>query len=463
MKPQLLFVDDDDTFRAVLTRELEGFGYEVCPCADASAALERLRKERLDVALVDLRLPGADGLELLASMRELAPRLPVILLTGHGSFPEAVRAMRQGAFDFLAKPAPLDELELALQRATEHGGLRRQNQRLRQLMARDVAPRILGESAAIGELRSAIRLMGQSCANVLVRGESGTGKELVARALHEASPRRDGAFVVVNCAAIPTELFESELFGHKRGAFTGAHLERPGLVELAEAGTLFLDEIGDLPGSLQPALLRLIQFGEYRPVGSDRTEKADVRFISATNRKLEESVRAGEFREDLIHRIATLGLEVPPLRERGGDVRLLSQAMLARQNEGLPRAQHKRFSEGALDRLQAEPWPGNVRELENVIVRLVTLVETDEIGAGDVERQVAPFRGSAGLPPLETLNLDRLERAAVTQALRKHQGNRARVARELGVATKTLYNKIKQHGISPGEWDSAPRGGKRAP
>lgn len=452
MKPRLLFVDDDDTFRSVLARELTAFGYQVTPCPEAESALQILRKERMDVALIDLRMPGMDGLELLDAIRDLSPRLPVVILTGHGSFPHAVKAMRSGAFDFIAKPAPLEELELALQRATEHGGLARQNQRLRQLIARDIAVDILGESEAIAQLRQSIGLMGRSPANVLIRGESGSGKELVARALHDASSRRDGAFVVVNCGAIPHELFESELFGHQRGAFTGAHKKRPGLVELAESGTLFLDEIGELPVSLQPALLRVIQFGEYRPVGADHTERVDVRFIAATNRNVEQAVHEGVFREDLFHRIATLGLEVPPLRDRGDDVQVLSNAMLLAQNQSLPAVQHKQFNNEALARLQAHRWPGNVRELENVIVRLVTLVPGTEIDAQDVEGQLQPFQSKQTSVEFQTLDLESLERSAILQALGRHMGVRGKAAAELGVAIKTLYNKINHHGIEPSEW-----------
>ena len=453
MNPHLLFVDDDETFRTVLARELSAFGYEVIACADAEAALSKLADERVDVALIDLRLPGMDGHELLGSIQESAPKLPVIVLTGHGSLPHAVNAMRHGAFDFIAKPAALDELEIVLQRAVEHSGLRRQNQRLRQLIARDVAPDILGDSDAIRDLRNSIALIGRSEANVLISGESGSGKELIARALHDASSRRDGAFVVVNCGAIPPELFESELFGHRRGAFTGADQKRPGLIELAESGTLFLDEIGELPIKLQPALLRVIQFGEFRPVGADRTERSDVRFISATNRILEDAVNQGSFREDLFHRVATLGLEAPPLRERGADIELLSDAIIARENERLSASEQKYFSPDAYNCLRAQPWRGNVRELENVIVRLVTLITSNEIGAADVERQLRPFRGATTSKKLATLDLERLERMAVIQALRKHGGSRGQVAAELGVATKTLYNKIKQHGIQPAEWE----------
>jgi DNA-binding NtrC family response regulator len=455
LKARVLFVDDDDTFRGVLERELAGFGHEVVSFADAARALEHLEGQRADVALLDLRMPGMDGLELLRRIKELDAQLPVVILTGHGSFPDAVAAMRAGAFDFLGKPAPLDELELALARAVEHGALRRRNRLLRDLMSREVSPEILGESSAIRELRSAIARVAPGEANVLIHGESGTGKELVARAIHEGSPRRPEAFVVVNCAAIPTELFESELFGHSRGAFTGANKKRLGLIELAEGGTLFLDEIGELPLTLQPGLLRAVQFGEYRPVGAERTQRADVRFLAATNRDLGQAVVAGAFREDLYHRIATLGIHVPALRERGNDVLLLAESLLQAHNEQARSEPAKVFSQAARERLRAQDWNGNVRELENVVIRLVTLVEGPTIEGADVERQMRPL-GRRVDKAFTTLDLAAIERSAVVQALRRHAGNRGRAAAELGVATKTLYNKIRQHDISPTEWGGSP-------
>jgi DNA-binding NtrC family response regulator len=319
------------------------------------------------------------------------------------------------------------------------------------LINREVAAEILGESKAIQDLRDAIARVGPSEARVLIEGESGTGKELVARAIHETSARRDAAFVVVNCAAIPSELFESELFGHKRGAFTGAAQRRPGLIELAEGGTLFLDEVGELPLSMQPALLRVVQFGEYRPLGAERLECADVRFLTATNRDLQTAIDRGDFREDLYHRIAPLAIHVPPLRERGDDVCLLANHMLASHNANQASGRGKTFSESALARLQAHEWTGNVRELENVVVRLVTLVEGERIDAIDVEQHLSPMgkRSGVGLP---SLDLETLERSAIVQALTRHDGNRGRAAAELGVATKALYNKIRHHSITASEW-----------
>lgn len=455
-RPRLLFVEDDDTFRGVLTRELDGLGYTVTARADAEGALAFAAENTIDLALLDLRLGGTSGIELLGSLKQLAPGVPVLFLTGQGSMPDAVEAMRAGAFDFLVKPTPLDELELVLGRALEHGRLLRQNERLKSLDGRNKAKHLLGESAVMRSLRDAIPRIAQSDASVLIQGANGTGKELVARAIHEASPRSEEAFVVVNCGAIPAELFESELFGHTRGAFTGADRRRLGLMALAEEGTLFLDEIGELPISLQPALLRALQFGEYRPVGQERNEQANVRFLAATNRELEESVEAGEFREDLYHRIATLVVHVPALRERGRDVELLAERFLTLYNEHVGEEQRKRMSPEALTRLGTHPWSGNVRELENVITRAVTLVEGPTIELADVERHLRPARraNSPTETRLPSLDLATLERAAIVQALQKHAGHRARAAAELGLASKTLYNKIRNQGITRDEWEA---------
>ncbi len=452
MKPRLLFVDDDDTFRSVLHRELADLGYDVTSVADAELASVHLNHNRVDVALVDLRLPGMDGLEFLQVMKARDPQLPIILLTGHGSFPDAVAAMRAGAFDFLSKPARLEELDMALKRAIEHGTLRRQNLLLRKLITRRVAPEILGESPVIQQLRTSIERVGRSEAHVLIHGESGTGKELVARAIHDASPRRESAFVVVNCPAIPSELFESELFGHRKGAFTGAGRERLGLIALAEGGTLFLDEIGELPPSLQPSLLRAVQFGEYRPVGGEKEEHSDVRILAATNRNLSESIGTGGFREDLYHRLAALTLEVPPLRSREDDVILIAQHLLDSYNQTAAPGQAKALADGAKQKLRDHPWSGNVRELENAIVRLSTLVDGEEIDASDVAAHVLAV-GPSKLEDLPALNLELLERIAIVHAMRKHAGHRGRAAAELGVAIKTLYNRILHHAVTEVEWE----------
>ncbi len=453
MRTRVLIVEDDNALRSVLEREVRAFGHATVGHATGEDALAFVRDNKVDLGLFDLKLPGMSGLELLEAIQEIVPGLPVVFLTGHGTVPDAVRAMRAGAHDFLVKPAPLDELEMTLQRALEYGRLRRENQLLRTLLDRDVASEILGQSPEVHELVRLIRKVAASEANVLISGENGTGKELVARAIHEASPRSASSFIVVNCGAIPADLFESELFGHRKGAFTGADRKRLGLIELAEGGTLFLDEVGELPLQLQPALLRAVQFGEFRPVGGERTEKADVRVLAATNRDLEDAIGQKEFREDLYHRLSTLKVEVPPLRAREGDAPYLAQKFLDRQNERSGTEAPKQFSPAALARLADHEWTGNVRELENVVVRLVTLVEGSTIEADDVDRHVKSVE-SRPRSTLETLDLQTLERSAVVQALRAHSGHREKAAADLGVAVKTLYNKIRQHGIGPREWDS---------
>ena len=453
--PRLLFVEDDDSFRGVLCRELEAFGYEVLAYASAEEALAAGLAVEPEIALLDLGLPGIDGITLMERLKERIPELTITFLTGHGAVPDAVRAMRAGAFDFLIKPTRLDELEITLQRAVEHTRLRQDNQRLRQLVDRDATSELIGESAAMHELRRSIERLGQSEANVLIYGENGTGKELVARGIHAASPRRDRPFVAVNCGAIPSELFEAELFGHRRGAFTGASSERQGLVALASGGTLFLDEIGELPLHLQPAMLRFAQFGEYRPVGSEQLAHAEVRLVAASNRDLSR-VSAGEFREDLYHRISTLGVVVPPLRDRGEDVVQLAQHFLARANQSLPAAEAHRLQPDALEALRQHRWSGNVRELENLIVLLVTLSDPPAISAEHVRRHLQPIGEAPAEASAETLDLQSLERAAVVRAMRLHQGRRERAAAELGVAVKTLYNKLRHHGIDAAEWASEP-------
>lgn len=452
-RPLLLFVEDDDTFRGILHRELDAFGYDVHAFATAEGALDAAKDLAPDLALLDLGLPGLDGFTLMQRLLEHHPDLPITFLTGHGSVPDAVRAMRAGAFDFLIKPTRLDELELTLQRAREHARLRQDNLALRQLVDRDATRELIGDSSAMEELRASMTRLGRHEANVLIYGENGTGKELVARGIHAASERRERPFVAVNCGAIANELFESELFGHQRGAFTGASEPRLGLAALAEGGTLFLDEIGEMPIHLQPAMLRFAQFGEYRAVGSERLSHADVRLVAASNRDLSQA-SAREFREDLYHRISTLGVVVPPLRERGSDVIQLAEHFLARADQALPPAQQHRLTEDAQRVLLEHTWSGNVRELENLIVRLVALVDSPEISAEAVLRHLRPIGEQKATSAESTLDLQSLERSAIVKAMRLHHGRRERAAAELGVAVKTLYNKLRHHSIVEAEWRS---------
>ena len=436
---KVLVVDDDATLRRVLSRELTELGFEVVAAADARTIESKIRAERPDVVLLDLKLPGVDGHEALGLIRAADPEVPVVVLTGHGSVADAVRAMQAGAYDFLQKPTRTAVLEQTLRRACEHRRLGEENVRLRRAMAAGVDPDLVGESVGMRELRARMERVATSDGNVLIVGENGSGKELIARAVHALSPRRDESFVVVNCGAIADNLIHSELFGHAKGAFTGADRARVGLFEAAHRGTLFLDEIGDLPRELQPALLRAIQFGEVRPVGDDRTRKVDVRVLAATNRDLHRLIQDGGFREDLYYRIATLDLHVPALRERAADIPLLAATFLRRGagRQGRPLT----LTAGALARLQAHAWPGNVRELQNAITRLATMVEGPTIEATDVESHVLA-RARSGSAELPTLDIGELEQLAIAAAMARFSGDKKLAADAVGISLKTLYNKL---------------------
>ncbi|MCC6672687.1 MAG: sigma-54-dependent Fis family transcriptional regulator [Planctomycetes bacterium] len=449
MSPRrLLLVEDDATLRRVLARELAAFGFAVAAYPSAEEALAALGDAQPEVALVDLRLPGMDGLTLLQRLRATDPDLQVVVLTGHGAVPDAVQAMRLGAHDFVTKPTSLEVIEQTLRRALETRALVLDNRRWRRLAASEEDPAgILGESPAIQELRGLVERVAGSDTNVLIQGENGTGKELVARSIHLRSARRDGPFVVLNCGAIPEALLESELFGHERGAFTGADKRRLGLFEASDGGTLFLDEIGELPVAVQPALLRALQFREIRPVGSDRLRTVDVRLVAATNRDLHAEIAAGRFREDLYYRIAALTLEVPPLRARRGDVPILAAAILARVC--LASGRRIELAPDAVAALQQHEWPGNVRELENALTRLCVFAPGDTIHAAEVERLVVQRARRTAPGSLPTLDLEELERLAVLESLRRHGGDKKAAAAELGVSLKTLYNKLARYGAPP--------------
>jgi two-component system response regulator AtoC len=445
----ILVVDDDERLRNTLGALLRNLGHETLMAADLSAAEAVLREREVDLVISDLRMPGGSGLDLLDLVRTSAPDVPVIMLTAYGTVETAVQAMHKGAFDYLLKPFDAGEMEVRITRALALRRYRLENAYLREEIERqDGLDELIGVSDALKRVVGLIEQVAPTNASVLITGETGTGKELVAHAIHRRSPRHEGLLVPVNLAAVPLELLESELFGHARGAFTGAVSERIGKLELAHGGTLFLDEIADAPVALQPKILRVLQDGVVERVGSNQRREIDVRIISATNRDLGAAVGAGQFRADLYYRLRVIQIEVPPLRDRRDDVRYLTAHFLRkfgeRRADGTPR-----ITAAALRLLEDYPWPGNVRELENVIERAVVLCRGDTIGADLVDLQPAG-RGTRDDMPGVRLDeaLDKLEREMILCALEETKQVKARAARLLGVSERSLWYKLRKHGLS---------------
>ena len=364
--PRILVVDDDDTFRALLAAELRSRGLATTPAESAAAALALVEKEEFEVALIDLRLPDGDGLELMRRVRELSPTTETIVLTGHGTIDTAIEAMRRGAYDYLRKPCPIEELEVTIQKALERRGLIERNRILSQGMSGpDPGATFVGASPAFRELCALIDRVAVADSTVLVLGETGVGKDVVARLIHARSARREQPFVVLECAALQEELLNSELFGHEKGAYTGAGQGKPGLFEVANGGTIFLDEVGDVSLATQVKLLRVLETGTFRHVGGTREIRVDVRVIAATNRNLAELMERGFFRRDLFYRMSTIRIEIPPLRDRPADIPVLAEYFLQQLNARF--GQHRRLTREALRCLERHGWPGNVRELLHVV------------------------------------------------------------------------------------------------
>ncbi|PYN47932.1 MAG: hypothetical protein DME00_14035 [Candidatus Rokuibacteriota bacterium] len=443
---RILIADDERNLRELIVRELGRRGHEVEGVADGVAALERIRETPFDVVVLDMRMPHKEGIDVL---RELAtfPEAPqVIMLTGFQEVSTAVEAMKLGAYDYLTKPTKIEELDVVVRKAAEKGQLVRDNVALRA-HAPGAAPfgGLLTQSARMHEVLRIIDRVAPTDSAVLVLGESGTGKELVARAIHERSTRTARAFVPIHCGALPREVFESELFGHEKGAFTGAVGTKPGLVELADGGTLFLDEIGEMEPDSQVKLLRAIETGTFFRVGATRPRRVDVRLVAATNRDLAEAMKTGEFRQDLYYRINTITVSLPPLRERRDDVALLARHFVETNAKyGL-----KRLAAATLAALETYAWPGNVRELLHAVERAVILSKGDEIFPTDLPPEI--LGSNAPSVPSASDSLEAMERQHIIAVLKQVNGHRGKAAALLAIDPKTLYRKINSYGIVPAE------------
>ncbi len=448
MTERILVVDDDESLRDSLALVLGAEGYEVSRASSGDAALERLEAVAADVVLCDLRMPGRDGLELLPELARCCPEATLILMSAYGTEELALEAMRRGAYDYLAKPFPPSEALLVIRKAQERERLRRSNELLQREVERAVGERpIVAASPVMIGVLEMVERAAEFKATVLLTGESGTGKEVLARAIHAQSPRRGEAFVAVNCGAIPENLLESELFGHTKGAFTGADRVRRGLFVEANGGTLFLDEIGEMPLPLQVKLLRVLQEEEVRPLGESKARKVDVRVLAATARDLEDEVQGGRFREDLFYRLNVLRVEVPPLRERQQDIPLLVDHFLAHFRDTLGKPVQG-IADDALKRLVEYSWPGNVRELENVMERALILARGESLTTQELPASIVD---GAGPVPRETESLSlrgakrRAEIETIRRALRATDGNRTHAARLLEISHRALLYKLKEY------------------
>ncbi len=446
MNGRIILVDDDQSMCEMLEDDLTRRGFEVIWFADAEQAFVKISRNNIDVVLTDLNLPGINGLELCQRMKENRSDIPVIVFTAFGSMESAIGAMRAGAFDFVTKPIDLDLLSIALDRAIKHGQLQQKVAVLsRALEESGRFEEIVGESDVMRRLFDILSRVAGSTASILITGESGTGKELVARAIHKKSDRSTQPFLAINCAALPESLLESELFGHKRGAFTDAKSDHDGLFVRASGGTLLLDEVGELPFALQPKLLRALQERRVRPVGGSTEIPVDVRIVAATNIDLEEAIGDHRFREDLYYRLNVIHIPVPPLRERGTDVLLLAKHFLhdiaVRSNKSV-----RGIADSTAARLLTYPWPGNARELRNAIERAVALTSHDMITLEDLPEKVRRHRPDLSFTnasdPTKLLRLGDIEQEYIRHVLRLCDGNRTRAARILGLDRKTLYRKL---------------------
>ena len=450
-KSRILVVDDEESHRIMLRAVLGAEGYTVAEAADGTEAVAAVGKEAFDVILMDIRMTKMDGIEALGEIRKISPQVPVLIMTAYASVKTAVEALKAGAFDYLTKPLDIEELKILIDKAMDHYHLRAENLVLKERLGdRFDFSRIIAASPKMKTLLETLAMVAPSDATVLIMGESGTGKEVIANAIHHNSPRAGEPFIKVACAALPETLLESELFGHEKGAFTGAVARREGRFQLAHRGTIFLDEVGEMSPAVQTKLLRVLQEKEFEPLGGTRTAKVDIRVIAATNRDLEKEVREGRFREDLYYRLNVVPLVLPPLRERREDIPLLADHFLALFREK-NRKSITTISGKALDLLVRYDWPGNVRELENIVERAVILARDEVLVPADLPSQIRMFSGEEGQDAFAIpagMSLDEMERALIVKTLDETGGNRTRASEILGINRRTLQNKLKQYGLA---------------
>ncbi len=453
MNGKILIVDDDSAHLNMLQTVLKSLGHAVESATDGEGAIQMVKENPCDLVLMDVRMANIGGIEALRQIKELNPAIPIIIMTAYSSVDTAVEAMKLGAYDYLTKPLNFEELKLIIDRAMEHLQLTLENRSLKERVAAEHSfSEIIGSSLAMKKVLDMARIVAPSEATVLITGESGTGKELFAKAIHANSERKDGPLVTVNCAALTETLLESELFGHEKGAFTGADRQRNGRFMQADKGTIFLDEVGEIPLSMQAKILRTIQEREIQRLGSDKTLNVDVRIIAATNRNLEDDVKQGKFREDLFYRLNVMNLHIPPLRERDEDIPLLAQHFLKKYVQK-NRKDLKGFTPTAMDVLTKSLWPGNVRELENVIERAVILAMSPYISEKDLPPSLMAIyhkdhKNNVPASGLGGKSLDEIESQAILETLEQTQGNKSEAAKLLDITRTTLNNKLKKYNIS---------------
>lgn len=444
-KHKLLFVDDDETFSKVMKKELSRMGYSVICASRGETAIRELKKRNFDIIILDIKMPGIGGLNTLKSVKEMDPEVEVIMLTGRATIESAVESMKMGAYDYITKPCRLNELDILLKKAYEKRQLSKENVSLKRLAtSREQKKVMISQSDKMKPVFNLINKVAVTDSTVLIHGESGTGKELVARDIHQKSKRNKHPFVAVNCAALQETLLESELFGHVKGAYTGAHETRLGLFEVADKGTLFLDEVGELPINIQAKLLRVLESGEIRRLGDSKSIFIDSRIITATNKDIASEVKKGSFREDLFFRINIVHISLPPLRERKDDIPLLVQHFLKTHRINMT---EKKVCPDALRSMMKYNWPGNIRELENVIENLMIIVDDEKIGVCNLPEEIRGYAGTNDNILDADASLSDLERQHIIKTLSKINGNKTRVAETLGISIKTLYNKLKSYNI----------------